>query len=217
MRAAGFIGTREQLPPPYSAVKHEGKPLHHYARAGIEVEPKPRLVNVEEIEVGSFERGVGGVKVGLRVTCGPGTYIRSLVHDIGRGLGCGACVAGLRRVRSGEFMIEDSFAMDVLRSGEVTIAEAVMTMEEATSWLPTVAVTGEAGLAVTQGKPLQREWVPDGQEPDESVGAFRVMDEAGRLLAIYGPARAEDTHEVCGRAVRVVRPNTLKAEDDEAA
>ncbi len=215
--AAGFVGDIEQVPPPYSAVKLGGKPLYRYARAGAPVEPRPRRIFVEEMKVTGFEAGSAGARFALSVTCGPGTYVRSLVHDMGARLGCGACVSGLRRTRSGVFRLEDSHTLEELRSEETGPVRALLTMESATAFMPTVGVSGDACTAVSQGKPLLKEWVARGGGCECPDDLFRVLDEQGRLLALYGAPRAGDPEEFFGRAVRVIRPNTLKAEDDEAA
>jgi len=95
-----FEGRIQQLPPSFSAVKHKGRPMYQYARAGVDIEQRPRTVNVESVEVTSLSDADNQVRFGIKIICGPGTYVRSLVHDIGERLGCGACVAELRRLRS---------------------------------------------------------------------------------------------------------------------
>jgi len=92
---ARFTGEIEQLPPMYSAIKVQGKKLYELARKGIEVERKPRPVTIRTLEaVGRSDEG----DVTLRVVCSKGTYVRTLCHDIGQTLGCGGCMAALRRV-----------------------------------------------------------------------------------------------------------------------
>ena len=94
-----FIGTISQIPPGYSAVKIDGKRAYEYARKGIEVEIKPKILEVKEIEVLSFS--IPEVK--LRIVCGKGTYIRALARDIGEALNNGAYLTGLRRTRVGDY------------------------------------------------------------------------------------------------------------------
>lgn len=106
-----FRGEQEQVPPAYSALKHKGKPLYHYARRGIEVTKEPRRVFIGSLEYldtpGDCCHAVDELKV--RVVCSKGTYIRTLASDIGRELGCGAHLSALRRVRSGIFSVENAF------------------------------------------------------------------------------------------------------------
>jgi tRNA pseudouridine55 synthase len=101
---AGFVGEQLQLPPLYSALKHQGKPLYHYARRGVEIERQPRPVTISELECLEFS----GATLKIRVRCGKGTYIRALAFDIGRVLGCGAHLAALRRLRSGPFSVAEA-------------------------------------------------------------------------------------------------------------
>ena len=103
---AGFLGEQMQMPPAYSALKHKGKPLYHYARRGIVVEKSPRPVTIHALEL--LELGPDTLR--LRVACSKGTYIRTLAADIGRLLGCGAHLGELRRTASGPFLVADALA-----------------------------------------------------------------------------------------------------------
>jgi len=92
-----FVGEIEQVPPMHSALKRDGKPLYEYARAGIEVERKPRRIVIHEIRLLAWD----GTQFEIEVSCSKGTYIRTLAADIGAALGCGAHLAALRRTRIG--------------------------------------------------------------------------------------------------------------------
>ena len=94
-----FIGTISQIPPEYSAIKIDGKRAYEYARKGIAVEIKPKILEIKEIEVLSFSLP----EVKLRIVCGKGTYIRALARDIGEALNNGAYLTGLRRTRVGDY------------------------------------------------------------------------------------------------------------------
>jgi len=113
---AKFRGAIMQTVPQYSAVKHKGKPLYHYARKGIHVEKEPRQVHVHTLErVQSETEATGDAAVlDLRIVCSKGTYIRSLAADIGAELGCGAYLSALRRTRSGFFDVSGALHGDVL-------------------------------------------------------------------------------------------------------
>ena len=102
-----FRGTIRQTPPMYSAVKHRGKPLYTLARAGIEVERKSRTVKIHRLELVAWESPVATIEV----ECSKGTYIRSLAHDLGQSLGCGAHLKSLVRTRCGLFDIKDAISM----------------------------------------------------------------------------------------------------------
>lgn len=99
-----FIGEIEQIPPMYSAIKINGQKLYSIARRGGTVERAPRRITVEEIEYLGQKDGDSL----LRVRCSKGTYIRTLCHDIGAALGCGGCMASLRRTRIGDFSVENA-------------------------------------------------------------------------------------------------------------
>ncbi len=108
--AESFVGRQLQRPPMYSAAKHQGKPLYKYARKGQIVEREPKEIEIGEFEIASF----AGPLVEFRVVCSKGTYVRSLVDDIGNALGCGATLRSLRRTRIGPYRVEDAFSIDDL-------------------------------------------------------------------------------------------------------
>jgi len=99
-----FIGTIEQVPPPYSAVKVKGRKAYEMAREGEEVDLEPRMIDVYSLEVLEW----APPEVVIDVYCSSGTYVRSLAHDLGRELGCGAHLVGLRRTKSGRFTLRDA-------------------------------------------------------------------------------------------------------------
>ncbi len=104
---AQFVGRQLQIPPMFSAVKHLGKPLYKYARRGKVLERTPKEIEIRELVVTEFAPPL----VDFRVTCSKGTYIRSLVNDIGAALGCGATLTALRRTRIGSYKVEDAVTL----------------------------------------------------------------------------------------------------------
>ena len=102
--AATFVGDQMQTPPMVSAIKIKGVPLYKLARKGIEVEREPRLVHIYNFRFTKYEPPLGQFKV----ACTKGTYVRSIAHDLGRKLGCGAHLAALRRSVSGKFDVADA-------------------------------------------------------------------------------------------------------------
>jgi tRNA pseudouridine55 synthase len=108
-----FRGLIEQTPPMYSAVKHDGKPLYQLARSGIEVARKSRKRWVYRLELLDWQLPIATIEV----ECGQGTYIRSLAHDLGQLLGCGASLKSLARLRCGLFTIEDAISLPQLEEG----------------------------------------------------------------------------------------------------
>jgi tRNA pseudouridine55 synthase len=103
-----FIGEIQQYPPIYSAIKKDGVALYELARRGEEVELKARTITISEFEITKTE----GAIISFRVLCGTGTYIRSLAHDMGVALGCGAYLSALRRTKIGYFSTTDSLGME---------------------------------------------------------------------------------------------------------
>ncbi len=116
--AASFIGDQMQVPPMVSAIKKNGVPLYKLARKGIEVEREPRLVHIYNFRFTDYSEPVGTFKL----ACTKGTYVRSVAHDLGNKLGCGAHLATLRRSVSGKFDVADAKPLDEilkLTSGEL--------------------------------------------------------------------------------------------------
>ena len=108
--AESFLGDQLQTPPMVSAVKKDGVPLYKLARKGIDVPREPRLVHIYNFRFNAYEEPCAS----FRVACTKGTYVRSLVHDLGQKLGCGAHLATLRRVVSGRFDVADAIEFEQL-------------------------------------------------------------------------------------------------------
>jgi len=112
-----FKGEIIQTPPIYSAVHYKGKRLYEYARKNIEIPDIPqRQVTINEIKLVSFEN----TTLVVDIDCSGGTYIRSIAYDLGEKLGCGACLSGLTRTRSGKFRLEDSFTLEEIEEKDPT-------------------------------------------------------------------------------------------------
>lgn len=109
----GFTGEISQIPPKYSALKVAGKKLYEYARAGQEVEIKPRKINIKHISVNNID--LENKEISFTVECSKGTYIRSLCADIGEKLGCGACMSGLVRTKTGVFTLDDTVDIEAVK------------------------------------------------------------------------------------------------------
>jgi tRNA pseudouridine55 synthase len=105
-----FLGRQSQMPPMYSALKHKGRPLYTYARGGEVVERAARAITVHALEVQAFE----GATLRIRVRVSKGTYVRTLAHDIGARLGCGAHLKGLRRTQIGELTVDGATTLEQL-------------------------------------------------------------------------------------------------------
>lgn len=118
---AAFVGEIDQVPPMYSALKRDGKPLYEYARAGIEVERAARRVSIHELRLLAGEGDFASGRFVFEVHCGKGTYVRTLAADIGDRLGCGAHLAALRRTGIGVLDVAQAYSLPML---EALTAEA---------------------------------------------------------------------------------------------
>ncbi len=106
--AETFQGDQLQMPPMVSAIKKDGVPLYKLARQGIEVERKPRLIRIYNFRFSAYREPIAD----FRVACTKGTYVRSLVHDLGQKIGCGAHLVALRRLNSGKFDVAQAISLD---------------------------------------------------------------------------------------------------------
>ena len=106
--AARFVGDQMQTPPMVSAVKKDGVPLYKLARKGVEVQREPRLIHIYSFRFTKYEAPLGS----FTIACTKGTYVRSLAHELGQNMGCGAHLATLRRTVSGKFDVADAKPLD---------------------------------------------------------------------------------------------------------
>jgi tRNA pseudouridine55 synthase len=149
----GFRGAIEQVPPMFSALKHQGKPLYRYAREGETIERPPRRVTVYELELLSFD---SPDRARLRVRCSKGTYIRSLAADLGRQLGVGAHLTELRRTTSGPFHLAQSVSLDEIDACvEQGRALPFVSLREALAHMPSVTVDGAMALRLARGQRIR--------------------------------------------------------------
>ncbi|HYE35574.1 tRNA pseudouridine(55) synthase TruB [Methylocaldum sp.] len=146
---SGFRGEILQVPPMYSALKHQGRRLYDLARQGIEVEREPRRVVIHELRLLNFDSS----SLELDVECSKGTYIRTLAEDIGKTLGCGGHVQTLRRTGVGDLSVADSHTLDNMESlDEDELGGLVLPMDRIVSTLPAVQLSDELGFYVRKGQ-----------------------------------------------------------------
>jgi tRNA pseudouridine55 synthase len=161
---ATWLGEKQQIPPMYSALKQDGKRLHELARAGVEVEREPRAIRIDRFALESFTPP----RARFTVECSKGTYVRSLVRDVGEALGCGATLTALRRTRSGRFTLADAVPLDRLDP------ERLVAPPDAVDHLPAIRLDGDGVTRVRHGKPIR----------SEGQGMFRLLTPAGALAAV---------------------------------
>lgn len=149
-----FVGIQMQRPPKYSAVKVRGRKLYEYARKGLEAEAPPREITVYSIELKTYESPNGK----LLIDCSKGTYVRSLVHDLGQRLGTGAVTTSIRRLRSGYLDVSDAIPLgEIERSSNPveTVLSRMMPICQALSGLPTLRVCDDVVRRILQGAGLR--------------------------------------------------------------
>lgn len=149
-----FRGDIEQVPPMYSALKHEGKPLYEYARKGITIERKRRNVCISNLEV--LERTDNTLT--LDISCSKGTYIRTIGEDIGEAMGCGAHLKSLHRVSTANYDPADMLTIEAFEAlaeqGEETLDQALMSSDTAVLHLPHVVMTEKESSDIVFGRVL---------------------------------------------------------------
>lgn len=170
-----FRGDILQVPPMYSALKVNGKKLYELARKGQEVERQPRPITVFELT----NLGFDGTRLSLRVKCSKGTYIRTLCQDIGEALGCGGCMEALRRVRAGEYGIEDAVPLEQLLESE-TPERYLRSLDTMFAHCPAVTLTPNQEKRCRNGNPFSSP-LPQ--------GTYRAYSQSGEFLML---AKVED-------------------------
>ena len=177
-----FVGEISQIPPMYSALKVNGKKLYELARAGREVERKPRPVQISAITILKTELP----EITFRVECSKGTYIRTLCHDIGQKLGCGGTMKSLKRTRVGRFRVEEARTLGELESlaKEDRLEEVLIPVEELFSDSPRLIVKPEFERLVRNGNELYPDQVILNQDGD-GMENFRVCGTDGTFYGLY--------------------------------
>ncbi len=192
-----FVGTIEQVPPMYSAVRVDGRRLHEAARAGEDVERRPRTVRIASLELTDLAREGDALLATVVVHCGKGTYVRTLAADLGAAVGVPAHLAALRRLSAGPFRLEESVALDeverLAESEPEALVRRLVPLEEAMRDRPAVRVGEAAARDLGHGRPVAAEGVLAG-------ALCRALGPDGRLLAVC-EERAGQL-----RPVRVLRP-----------
>ncbi len=182
-----FLGEQQQLPPMYSAIKHQGERLYKLARQGLEVEREPRTIHLYSLELLSFELP----EFELDVHCSKGTYVRTLAEDIGKRLGCGAHVSGLRRTGVGPY---DDQSMVTLETVQAAFADQrfsdmdgwLLPLESALAEWPEVKLTPDAAFYMQQGQPIlvpnapTSGWVRLYANQSDFLGVGQILDD-GRV------------------------------------
>lgn len=188
-----FRGWITQIPPKYSALKVNGKPLYKYAREGVEVEIKSRKIYVEDIQ--PVEVNLRENRILFRVTCSKGTYIRTICDDIGKKLGCGGTMTALQRTQSGCFRVEDARTLpEILEMTDEELERCVIPMDETLVHLGKIELKSmESVPFYYNGREIDTGYVnvlaspavPDALQEGSRLGdKYRVYDPEGKFLGI---------------------------------
>lgn len=188
-----FRGWITQIPPKYSALKVNGKPLYKYAREGVEVEIKSRKIYVEDIQ--PVEVNLRENRILFRVTCSKGTYIRTICDDIGKKLGCGGTMTSLQRTQSGCFRVEDARTLpEILEMTDEELERCVIPMDETLVHLGRIELKSmESVPFYYNGREIDTGYVnvlaspavPEAMQKESRLGdKYRVYDQEGKFLGI---------------------------------
>ena len=171
---AKFVGRIQQIPPMYSALKHEGKALYIYARAGIEIERKARDITIDSLRLEDFQ----GDKMTVTVACSKGTYIRVLAEDIGQDLGCGAFLQALRRTVTGMFALTEAVTLSQLEDLTMAQRDALLLPPDALlAGVQKMSVDAESAHSLRLGQAIWRS--------KQTLGStVRLYDEKERFIGI---------------------------------
>lgn len=194
-----FKGSIRQVPPMTSAIKYRGKKLYELARAGVEVERPPRTVYIEQISLVDFNyQQSGPPKAVLDIQCSKGTYIRTICHDLGEKLGCGAYMSFLLRTRVGQFFLTDTLTLEYIKQLQEKngLEKYLISTSQALEHLPRLVLKAQLALAVRQGN---RVFLPQAclREKVSADTVVRLEDGHG-LLAL---ARINVVHDKPGHYI----------------
>ncbi|MBC8262604.1 MAG: tRNA pseudouridine(55) synthase TruB [Anaerolineales bacterium] len=175
-----FVGSIQQTPPMYSALKREGVPLYKLARQGITVERKPRSVVIHDIELLDWNPPL----LTIQVKCSPGVYIRALARDLGQTLGCGAHLQSLIRLASGRFILKEAVSLDELAQGDWR--GFIHPLDEALLDFAPIVVDAQTEKLIRHGQQIEAPTLPppQPQEGEEERGLCRAYSSKGKLIAI---------------------------------
>lgn len=173
-----FRGQIEQIPPMYSALKRDGQPLYKLARAGEVVEREARSVTIARLELLALQED----RATLEVACSKGTYVRTLVEDLGARLGCGAHVAELRRTQAGPFGLAQAISLEELEAahaegGAEALDRFLLPVDSGLEHWPLVQLTQHSAYYWLHGQPVRAANAP-------KFGLMRVQDDQGRFIGI---------------------------------
>lgn len=189
----GMVGEAIQLPPPYSAIKVRGKKLYEYARSGEPVPQKPRSVHIHRFDLVEFNPP----ELEFAAKVGSGTYLRSMAHDLGLRLGCGAYLSALRRQRVGGFSVEDALPLNVFMQMPELIDSRLLSLTEALGHMPKIVIQPEVEEPILHGRCFTT----------DDILEFDGILNLGQPVLVLNPQ---------GRALSIVKPQSLSKPEESS-
>ena len=172
-----FVGDIQQIPPMFSSLKHNGKRLHEFAYKGIEIERKPRDIRIYSIELLRISQDYFEIEV----FCSKGTYIRTLVEDIGEEIGCGAHVSSLRRLETGPFNLLHSASLKEIeftaKKGKQALYDLLLPMDTALKDFPKILLTEDKVFCLRQGQSIEVSDIP-------RLGQLRIYNSSNEFIGL---------------------------------
>jgi tRNA pseudouridine55 synthase len=189
-----FVGTSQQVPPVYSALKHNGLPLYAYARKGTPIQKPARQIVISEIHL----RETTLPLIRFEVSCSAGTYVRTLCADIGKAFGCGGHLKELRRLKSSGFAVEDAVTLEALEKAkdEGDLKRHVIPLEASLKGMALWMVDPFLKENILNGVPLSTQDVPPALS-DASGDLIKVIDDHKELLAVLEYKKERQQYDYC--------------------
>lgn len=197
---ASLVGEVEQVPPMYSAVKHGGKPLYHYARSGEVVPRKSRRVRIYRAELTGFRDKGARSEADFVIACSPGTYVRELAARVGDMLACGGTLSALRRTAAGFFRVEDADSLEAVEEKMARGEECLLPLQAALLGYKRVEVTAAASDAAGNGSPLRADMLR-GADAGIATGEIVAVFGGGDFLGMH---RVTSLSPFASRAARMM-------------
>jgi len=201
-----FRGEIRQVPPVYSSVKYRGKPSYNYARKGLSIDLKPKIVNIYNLELVSLKNDL----ITIRISCSSGTYVRSLAYEIGNFLGLGAAIKRLKRIRIGNYKIEDSIEVEefLKYKPEKSYLETrpyMISIERLLDKSEELYIKSEYSSYITNGLPVTIRMIESSRTGNLGLlkeGSFvKIRDNNENLLAV---------HQILAKEVSGIKDKNLK-------
>ncbi|MFO7885609.1 MAG: tRNA pseudouridine(55) synthase TruB [Desulfobacteraceae bacterium] len=178
---AKFAGVQQQVAPSFSALKHQGQPLYKLARQGKMIKKPPRTIEIYSISVRRMDLPLFEIDV----QCSGGTYIRSLAHDMGQLLRCGAHLSGLCRTGVSQFTLDRAVDLDILHTcGLQTATTHILPMSDCLPFMPLVQADPVLEEKIRYGRKLLHQDIASGTDTEPADGFFRITGSDGRLIAV---------------------------------